>query len=134
MHPTVSQYAQAMEELAASTTPATLPAIIGNFIGLLKRRGEGRKIGAIVKCLEHIDAQQKGRMAVTAVTAHEATKDVQETLVARARKLFPNKDIDMRYEVDADVIGGALFRTDETLYDATLGSKAQAFKNSLLKA
>ncbi len=133
MHPTVSQYAQALEELAASATPATMPAIIGNFIGLLKRRGEGRKIGAIVKCLEHIDAQQKGRTAVTAVTAHEATKDVKETLVARVRKLFPNKDIDMRYEVDADVIGGARFRTDGVSYDATIAAELKGLRAVLTK-
>ncbi|MFZ2300087.1 MAG: F0F1 ATP synthase subunit delta [Candidatus Moraniibacteriota bacterium] len=134
MRPTVSQYAQALEELATHAMPKEVSAIIGNFIGLLKRRGEGQKLDAIVKRLEKIGSEKAGRITVLAVTAHEATNDVKETLVVRAQQLFPRKKIDLRYSVDAGVIGGVRFLTDEVLYDATLGSETQALKHSLLKA
>ena len=134
MHPAVSQYAQALEELVEHAAPGEMSAIIENFIGFLHRHGEWHKIGAIVKRLEKINADKEGRATVMAVTAHEATKDVKAVLVARAQELFPHKKINLRYSVDAGVVGGARFLADEILYDATLYSKTQAFKNSLLKA
>lgn len=134
MRPTISQYAQAIEELAASAAPGNMPAIVGGFVGLLGRRGEQRKLGAILKRLEQLGVEKEGRIIVTAVTAHRAAKDVQEKLLAEAQALFPDKNISLRYEVDADVIGGARFRTDETLYDATLSGEVQALRHSLLKA
>lgn len=134
MHPTVSQYAQALEELTESVASEKVAEIAENFSGFLKRRGEGEKMNAIVRCLEKNKAAKEDRVSVTAVTAYEADTETRVLLALRAAKLFPSKKIELRYEVDRDMIGGALFRTDETLYDTTLASEVRALKHSLLKA
>ena len=134
MHPTVSQYAEALRELTTSASREEVSDIAKNFFGFLKRRGEENKMDAIVECLEKNEAAKENRVSVTVVTAYEADAQTKTMLVRQAAKLFSDKKIELRYEVDRDLIGGALFRTDEALYDATLASEVRALKNSLLKA
>lgn len=134
MHPTVSQYAEALQELTAGASREEAAGIAENLFGLLKRRGEEKKVSAIVKCLEKSEAAKEDRVSVTAVTAYEAQPETRAALALQAAKLFPHKKIDLRYETDRNMIGGALLRTDETLYDMTLASEVRALKHSLLKA
>ncbi|MEK9151228.1 MAG: F0F1 ATP synthase subunit delta [Patescibacteria group bacterium] len=133
MRPTASQYAQALEELVADTASAKVPAIVENLFGFLRRRGERAKLEAIVQRLEKIEMEKRGQLAVTVTTAHAPAKAVKEKLISRAEKLFPGKRIDMRYEVDADMVGGARFRTDEVSYDATLATELKSLKTALMK-
>jgi F-type H+-transporting ATPase subunit delta len=132
MRPTALQYAQAIDELHTDGTEK-VSAIAKNFFAFLKRRGEGEKAGAIVSCLEKMEAEKQGRVTTTVVTAHEVAEGVKKTLLSRAEKLFPTKKIELVYEVDESVIGGALFRTDEVLYDATLASELKSLKAVLKK-
>lgn len=134
MHPTVSQYAEALGELTANASQEETAGIAENLFGLLKRRGEEKKMGAIVQYLEKNEAAKAGRLSVTVVTAYEAEPETRVLLTRQAEQIFPDKKIELRYEVDRTMIGGALFRTDETLYDATLAREVQTLKNSLLKA
>lgn len=134
MHPTVSQYREALQELTAGASQEEAAGIAENFFGFLKRRGEEKKMDAIVKSLERSEADKENRVSVTVVTAFEADRETKAALAHQAEKLFSNKKIELRYEVDREMIGGALFRTDERLYDATLSNEVRALKNSLLKA
>ena len=133
MRPTVSQYARSLEELSVSAPASEMARIAKNFFGLLKRRGEGKKIPAIMEQLEKIDAEKEGRMRIIVRVAHEADKETKEKLIAQAKKLFPDKKVELEYVVDKTVIGGAVFRTDEVLYDATLSTEVTNFKKAILK-
>lgn len=134
MRPTISQYAQSLEELTTGKTSVQVLEIAKNFTLFLKRRGEGEKMKDIVKYLEQSEQKASGHLTVTAVTAKEPTKEIQTLLSHQAEKLFPQKKITLEYIVDESVIGGALFRTSETLYDATLSTELKSLKKFLLKA
>jgi len=133
MSPTVSQYARALEELTESAGSAEMVKVVKNFLGLLRRRGEEKKIGAILHRLEKMEAEKKGQVLVTVVTAHETEKDTKHTLLSRTEKLFPQKKVELQYVIDKDVIGGAVFRTEETLYDATISNELKKLKAVLMK-
>ncbi|MFZ2984468.1 MAG: F0F1 ATP synthase subunit delta [Candidatus Moraniibacteriota bacterium] len=122
-----------MTELSSETTPAAASIIARNFFGFLKRRGEEKKMNAILKQLEKMDAVQDGRVAVTVVLAHVADADTKARLSSQASKLFPHKKVEIQYVMDPGVIGGAVFRTDEVLYDATLAAELNSLKKSLVQ-
>lgn len=134
MRPTISQYATSLEELSLGATTEESALLVKNFFGLLKRRGEGKKLSAILSHLEKIDDLKENRVIVTVVLAHEADEATKKQLSLQAQKLFPDKKVVLQYTVDAQVIGGATFRTDELLYDATLSTKLNSLKKSFLKA
>lgn len=132
MRPTVSQYAQALEELSQGSE-ANTQEIARNFLGFLKRRGESGWATAIVKRLEKRGSEQSGTLTVTVVTAHELSWETKSLLLEKAGAIFPGKTITLSYEIDSAVIGGARFRTDEMLYDATVASELAALKKTLSK-
>lgn len=132
MRPTVSQYAQALEELSGDA--GATRDIAQNLLGFLKRRGESEKLAAIVEQLEWRFLKQAGKLPVTVTTAHALADETKRSLVKQAEGIFPGKTITLSYEIDSAVIGGARFRTDETLYDATFRARLAALKNSLHKS
>ena len=131
MRPSVSQYAQSLEELTHDATAQKIAETLQNFFGFLKRKGEMKKIKAILKQLENRAAEKSGRVTVKVVTAHEISQSVKDKLKTKAEKLFPDKKILLEYAKDADVIGGVRFRTDEVLYDATIANELHVLKQSL---
>jgi F-type H+-transporting ATPase subunit b len=130
----VNQYAEALQNLLANVSQARAVSVNQNPAGFSKIRSEEKKLGAVVKHLEKIDAEKEGRVSVTVVTANEVVREMKDKMEKQAAKLFPDKKIELHYEVDHNVIGGILFRTDEALYDETISGKLQALKNSFLKA
>lgn len=131
MRPTVSQYAEALESL--SRDGMGVENITENFLGFLKRRGESAKGAAIVKELEKRAAEQSQTLSVTVVTARQLDEDARMLLVKQAEQIFPGKKVDLQYEVDALVIGGARFRAEETLYDVTVLAQLKALKEVIHK-
>lgn len=133
MRPTISQYARSLEELSRGAAGEAVAVIAKNFAGFLRRRGEEKKLPAILKQLEKIEAEKEGRIAVAVTLAHEADKATKEKLSLQAKKLFPKKKVELSYTIDTELIGGAMFKTDETLYVATLSNELSVLKKSLLK-
>ena len=134
MRPTVSQYAQVLMELSEGKEALTGAVIAKNFFEWLKQRGEEKKLPLIVERLEKMEMEKAEELSVTVVTAHEISKETEALLLKKAQKLFPGKKILLHHEIDESIIGGAEFRTDETLYDATIRAELDSLKKSLLKA
>lgn len=133
MRPTVSQYAQVLKELTEEKSLSG-DVLAKNFFVWLKRRGEEEEMPKIIEALEKMEAQDAGKISVTAVTAHPPTESIKKFLQTKAQELFPGKTVLLEYALDPEVLGGVEFRTDETLYDATLRAELQALKKDLLKA
>lgn len=132
MHPTVSQYAQALNELARDTSVPTA-TIVKNFFSFLKRRGENVLTRAVLQHLERMENVAQNVVEVMVVTAREVSPHQAKRLQKQAQALFPDKQVILKYRVDASVIGGALFRTEEIQYDATLRASLDSLKAVLLK-
>lgn len=126
MRPTVSQYAEALEIL--SKEGMSVQELTRNFLGFLKRRGDSDKAVSVMEHLEKRVMVQAGVLSVTVVTAHEVEAESKLLLVKQAERIFPGKTVTLKYEVDATVIGGARFRADEALYDATVLAQLNALK------
>lgn len=129
MRPTVSQYAEALETL--SKEGMNTQELIKNFLSFLKRRGDADKAVAVMEQLEKRAMLQSGTLSVDVVTAHELEEGTKVLLVKQAERVFPGKTVHLEYTVDASVIGGARFRAEETLYDATILAGLDALKKGI---
>lgn len=133
MRPTASQYAAALEELSQASGADT-KEVTKNFLGFLKQRREMKKLASIVHHLERRAKEKSGELLVTAVTAHPASSEAKTFLRSLAEQVFPKQKIVLDYETDPNVIGGALLKTDEALYDTSVASRAKALKQVLRKS
>lgn len=127
MRLTVTQYAQALEELGNDPS-SDVTSVTQNFFGLLKRRGELGKASLVVAQMERNTEKRDQTLRVRAVTAHQVSPDTRKTIERLAGSLFPHRTLQFEYETDERVIGGVRLETDETLYDATLASKLASLK------
>ncbi len=119
MRPTVTQYAQALEELASDTSVRPV-ALVQYFSEYLKRHGEMKKLPLVVRELEVRAKRALGLLTVKIITAHEVDETSRTRLLKKAEILFPGKKIEAEFVVDSSVMGGARFETVEQSYDATV--------------
>lgn len=133
MRPTVSQYAKSLDILSSEATEENVSHIVANFFQFLKRRGDWNKRQAILEYLEKMHREQSGELTVRAIVAHEPDAETKEEITLQAKRLFPEKKILLSYEVEKNMIGGVMLRTDEVMYDATLKTQVHNLNKSLLK-
>lgn len=131
MRPTVSQYAQALQEFISDAKPEKVAEISKNFLAFLKRRGEEGKVDSIFKRLEKMEDEKSGHVTVKAITAHELSESMKSSLVTKAQNIFPGKKIELLFSVDPKIIGGAKLRSDEMLYDASLATAVKKLRTRL---
>lgn len=128
-----SQFDEALKTLVVPAGSKKNSSARQNPGSFSKIRSEEKKLSAVVKHLEKMEAEKEGRFTVTVITARALDDKIKTQLKSRAAKLFPEQKIELRYEVNLDVVGGIQLRTDESMYDETLSAKLQTLKNSLLK-
>lgn len=133
MRLTVTQYAQALEELGNDSS-SDVANITQNFFGLLKRRGELGIAPLVVAQMERNRENREGILRVKAVTAHPVSPDTRGTIDRLAARVFPEQTLQFEYETDKRVIGGVRLETDERLYNATIASKIVTLKKVLSNA
>lgn len=127
MRPTVTQYAQALEELASD--PSVREASLAqSFAAYLKRHGETGRLPQVLHELEVRAKRSLGLLPVRIVTAHEGEATLRKLLLQKAESLFPGKKIEAEYVIDSAVMGGVRFETAEWSYDATVQNELGALK------
>lgn len=133
MRLSIPQYAQALLELEKGLGEDVAKAAGLKFFSWLNRRGEGKKIGKIVKEAERILKAQSGVTDVVITTAHETSEATKELLRAQAGGVFAGQSVDVRFATDANLIGGVKMRSDEILYDATLSTSVRKLRAALTR-
>ena len=120
MRLSIRQYALALLDIEKGMGADEAKGAGERFALWLSRRGEGRKLAKIVAEAGRIAGEQSGRAEVAITTAHEADEETRTMLTGCAEKLFPGKRVEAKFRSDRDIIGGARFRSDEVMYDASV--------------
>ena len=128
MRLSIPQYAQALLELEKEGDAV---GTASRFFAWLSCRGEGKKMKKIIGEADRIFRLRSGITDIVITTAHDADTAMKESLLREARAVFAGKRIEARFVTDADVIGGAKFRSDSLLFDATLSTAVRKLKTVL---
>ena len=112
-------YSRALKEVLESVAEEEIPEKIRNFKNLLKKRGELKTAGRIMREFKKIWSQKKGR-AAEVITATPLTEE-QRGKISRSLK---EKGFIIKEKVDPAALGGiALIFGDENLIDRTIKNK-----------
>lgn len=132
MRPTAIQYAKTLKTLSEEGG-VDVTTLVGDFLSMLRRRGETKKLDGVLKCLENLEREEKNEVVVTAALAREVDEDVKRSIASQAETLFPGKRVALEYAVDPSLIGGVRLRTDEMLYDASVRHQLGELKKTIVK-
>ena len=111
-----------------------LNPITQNFVKLLKDKGRLVLFFDIAQVYQEMADEQAGRLRAYVETAKEISAlervELKKTL-AEASNVTPD-NLMVEYQINPDLIGGIVAKVGDTLYDASIRSRLQDIKASLL--
>jgi F-type H+-transporting ATPase subunit delta len=106
-----------------------------NFLHLLMDKHRISLFGDIVMSYQHKADELSGRKRAVVTTAQALTQMEERsqirTSLAQAVKIDPSKLI-IQFNVDKEILGGIIARVDDDIYDASIRSRLQDIRSSLL--
>ena len=131
MRLSIRQYALALLDIEKGMGADEARGAGERFALWLSRRGEGRKLAKIVAEAEMIARDRSNKTEVAITTAFEADQETKGILTGYAEKLFPGKHVEAKFRSDRDILGGARFRSDEVMDDASLATTVKKLRTKL---
>lgn len=132
MRLSIRQYAQALLDLEREQGAKEAVRSSERFFAWLSRRGEAKKLGKIVREAERLIRERSGTAVVRITTVHSADEALRTLLRKQAKSVFVGKAVETSFATDARLIGGVKMRSEEVLYDATLATRLERLRNSLV--
>lgn len=119
MRITERQLAQAFSELLHDTKGSE-HQVTQNFFGYLRKHRLIRKGDKILRAIESYANEKAGILPTAIFTAHTLGDAERRRIEAKARSIFPEKQLTFQYKIEPALLGGIRIETENHLYDATL--------------
>ncbi|MEX0819654.1 MAG: ATP synthase F1 subunit delta [Pirellulaceae bacterium] len=125
--------------IAAETKAAMIDKALGgkvsiellNFLKVVARHGRFDCIEAIRQAMRQQLNELRGRVEVYLVAAQPLSQESRDLIENRLKTLL-GKDVDLRVDVDDELIGGVTLRIGDTVYDASVANRLVRLKQELL--
>lgn len=121
--------------LAALLAKLSFNGLTNNFINILIDKGRIVLFADIVQSYEQQADEITGRKRAVVTTAQNISDSAErsqiQTALAEAIKLDPSKLI-VQFNVDPEILGGIIARVGDDIYDASIRSRIQEIRSSLL--
>jgi F-type H+-transporting ATPase subunit delta len=123
--------AEKRDGISAAVSDAE-PEIV-NFLELLAEKHRMPAIFRVRQRFEELWAKEKRRLEVRLVSAVELEPEVVERVGAEIERQTDRR-IDLRSEVDEDILGGLVLRVGNMVLDASLRSKLERMRKEVASA
>lgn len=107
-------------------------AIMGNFCNLLADKGRLGVLGQIARCYGDMLDASKGVLRGTVTTAIQLAPAKQEKL-REDLKAKLGSDIELRFEVDPEILGGMVLTVGDKVLDSSLRAQLGILRNTLIR-
>ncbi len=97
-----------------------LEKLLYNYLLFLQKRQAFKNIKDIIKIFIDIYNSKNNIIDVEVETAHKFDKDDKEFLVQMLKKVFNNKNLNINYVLNRNLIGGIRVKTNNLLIDASI--------------
>lgn len=110
--------------------PTEVSGEIRKFLGTLLEAGQFDQLGAILLELERLVQRVPERTLALVTSAVPLTEAEQEAMHAKLARQF-GPDLEMRFEVDASLLGGVRLRVGDRVIDGSVAGKLAALRDHL---
>lgn len=128
MSRTAQRYARELLKLCAGKTREEVARVIDNFARLLLERRQGSLLPEILEAVE--EAPEPGAVEVTMTTATPIDAKAADGLKKGLEKKI-DAPVHVRTETDPALLGGAMLRYGDVLFDGSLRGRLNALKRQL---
>lgn len=116
---------EAMAALLGDAHPVTR-----NFLQVVIDRGRTHALGEIVDAYDQRVASAAGRVELHVITAVPMPTDLRDRLLERV-KAETGLDVVLTEEVDPEIVGGLVLRTDDAVLDASITQRLGEMRRTL---
>jgi F-type H+-transporting ATPase subunit delta len=124
---------EAKKDFIDKVFKGNLSETIVNFVKVLIDNDRQACIVEIGEALSAFVDQVNNRQQVTIVTSAELDPSMKDKLTARLKEIM-KKDIILKSEIKADIIGGIIIKVGDTVIDGSLAKDLRNIKNNLLNS
>jgi len=107
-------------------------ATSARFLDLLVEKGRFRFIKEVSAAYSDLLDAQQGRVKAT-VTSAEALSDADVTRLKDKLKVMVGKEVELKVEVEPELIGGIKTKIGSTVYDGSLKNQVKLVREALLR-
>lgn len=119
---TSKQYAQALYEILKESEQEKTPAVLRNFIKILKSKKDFKKISSIQKEIENIEFARNGQTLAEISSPYKISNKSIESIKKFISFFLKKgeKSIIVKNKIDKNLIGGFQVRAEDYLIDANV--------------
>ncbi len=125
----LNQRLSALTELASR---ANLPPTLKNFLLLLLKKGRFSLLPAIVIEFGYLQDKVMNIVRATLVTAMKSDHSIGEVLEKHLSQSL-KKQVIAEERVDTNLIGGAVLKVDDTIYDGSVKTQLKLMRERMMK-
>jgi len=120
-----------LEQLAIAALPAEAPREVRNFLVALARDGKLDLLPAVVQSFEQYGQSNARPLTGEVISAIELDEAQRTKIAADLRKRYGER-LELRYGVDASLIGGLIIRIGDQVLDNSLRARLSAVQRNML--
>ena len=106
-------------DVVKQAAPAAPADKLTNLLRLLEENGRLTALPAISAAFDALKAETENRVEVTLIAA-SAVDDAQQASIVEALKKRFGSDVTLTFELDPELIGGALLKADDLVIDGSV--------------
>jgi F-type H+-transporting ATPase subunit delta len=128
------KYAQALYEMTRDLTKEQVKIEIGNFLKLVARNKDLKKIDMIFKAFEEYAKKQESIVDVRVICAENLSLSQKEDLKNHLKKEQKVKTVNLFETVDKNLLGGFIVKIGDTIFDASLKTRLEELRLEMRKS
>jgi len=121
-------YSKALYKAAEGLKGKDLEKILGNFILILARARKLKQAEKIIEEFKKYAKKQEGILEIKIISARKISDDLAEKI----GKAF-GKKVEITKEVDENLFGGFIVKTEDKIFDASVKTQLNNLKQRLIK-
>ncbi|MDD4476834.1 MAG: ATP synthase F1 subunit delta [Patescibacteria group bacterium] len=121
-------YSKALYKAAKGLKGKDLEKILGNFVLILARARKLKQAEKIIEEFKKYAKKQEGILEIKIISARKISDDLAEKI----GKAF-SKKVEITKEVDENLLGGFIVKTEDKIFDASVKTQLNNLKQRLIK-
>ena len=122
--------AEAGRAIRALVPALGLDPISAKFLGVLADNGRLGELGAVIKAVRKLAADNRGETTAEVASAHPLNDD-QITRIKSNLKARLGRDVTIDAKVDPDILGGIVIRHGSQMIDASIRTRLNTLANAM---
>ena len=116
--------------LVAVAEKAGLDPLVRQFLGVLAGNRRAHELSEVITAFEDLVAKHRG-VTTAEVTTARPLSEAQAAELAATLKTAVGRDVEMRTDVQPEILGGLIVKVGSRMFDSSLKTKLEGLKSAM---